>query len=134
MSTWTQPRRTVAENQVGAIDDLDLYHDYYSATDVLRPDGASSIFVDPRGTTTSEKAAYGLCSDLTGPSPSANTANSFLVLTVGVPFCFVTSAGHVAWGTTEGIQNSGEVGGRPRSCVEEGCLKLILTRSLVLGG
>ena len=97
---------TVVKEQVGATGNFDLYHDSGEVrSDNLRVHGGT-LFGYPAGASTNSAEAFGICSDYTGSSPSYNSAIPSLGLTVGVPFCFVTSSNHLAWAMVEGIENT----------------------------
>jgi hypothetical protein len=84
---------------VGPVGDLDLYQ----APQAFRVH-TGSIFLIHSGSTAPGRT-YAICDDLTGPSPSYNTATPNVVVTVNAPFCFVTSAHHLAWAEAIGVQD-----------------------------
>jgi hypothetical protein len=91
----------VVDNQIGATGPYDLYHDAGEVmSDMIR--AHDGVYIYPSAT--SPDSAYAICSDYTGPDPSANTYNPSVGIETGVAFCFRTSAGKLAWASIEAVQ------------------------------
>lgn len=86
--------------QVGPTGDFDLYHD----SGIFRVH-TGSIFMYPLELSTAPDKAYAACADYTGPSPSSGSEVPYIGATVDAPFCFVTSAHHLAWAEVVGVQD-----------------------------